>query len=50
MLYEDEMEFIQDGKIILQTKKKGLFLKMPEINKTYKAVKYLLMINNIFII
>ena len=39
--YEDEMEFMQDGKNYFANKEEGIIIKMPEINKTYKAVKYL---------
>lgn len=39
--YEDEMEFMQDGKNYFANKEEGIVIKMPEINKTYKAVKYL---------
>ncbi|NHQ67232.1 hypothetical protein [Elizabethkingia miricola] len=39
--YEDEMEFMQDGKNYFANKEEGIVIKMPEINKTYKAIKYL---------
>lgn len=38
--YEDEMEFIQNSEVYFANKEDGIVIKMPEINKTYQAVKY----------